>query len=61
MPMILKKRRSDFAFSGKQGNTAVLAPDPNVVADARKSLRKIVVYLAERAAVEDHRQEVGGE
>ena len=62
MVLILNKRRS--AFPPRVGdNENELGPviPPETIDEARKSLRKITVYLAERAAVEDHRKEYGGE
>ncbi len=62
MVLILNKRRSAFARRvGDNENEPVSVFSPETVAEARKSLRKITVYLAERAAVEDHLREYGGE
>ena len=62
MVLILNKRRSPLnACVGDNENEQARVVDTDAVAEARKSLRKIVVYLAERAAVDDHRQEHDGE
>jgi hypothetical protein len=62
MPLILNKRRSAFAPRvGDNENEPVVVVLPETIAEARKSIRKIIVYLAERAAVDDHRKEYGGD
>jgi hypothetical protein len=60
--LILNKRRSALRPRvGDNENEPVDVVLPETIAEARKSIRKIIVYLAERAAVDDHRKEYGGE
>lgn len=62
MVLILNKRRSALgAGVGDKENEQVRVVDTDTAAEARQSLRKIIRYLAERAAVDDHRQECDGE
>lgn len=62
MVLVLNKRRSALgARAGDNENEPARGVLPDTIAEARKSLRKITRYLAERAAVDDHRQEYGGE
>lgn len=64
MVLILNKRRSVLGprvGDNENENERVDVVLPETIAEARKSIRKIIVYLAERAAVDDHRQEHGGE
>jgi len=60
--LILNKRRSALgAVVGDNENEQARVVDTDTAAQARQSLRKIIRYLAERAAVDDHRREHGGE
>lgn len=62
MVLILNKRRSALSPRVDDNeNEQVRVVLPEIIAEARKSIRKITIYLAERAAVDDHRQEHGGE
>lgn len=62
MVLILNKRRSALsAHVGDNENEQARVVQTETVAEARKSLTKIIRYLAERAAVDDHRQEHGVE
>ena len=62
MVLILNKRRSALvACVGDNENEQTRVVDTDAAAEARQSIRKIIRYLAERAAVEDHRHEHGGE
>lgn len=59
--MILKRGPADRLDRSAGEKISPEKPTPELIADAQKSIRKIIVYLAERAAVDDHRQEHGGE
>lgn len=59
--MILNKRRPDRLHPNANENIQREQPPAELIAEARRAVRKIIVYLAERAAVADHRQEHGGD
>lgn len=62
MVLILNKRRSALGPRvGDNENERARVVDTDTAAEARQSLRKIIRYLAERAAVDDHRHEYGRE